>query len=82
MSQYLTTKIISVDLDWAYEQSDHASVSVELILNEEVKMGPGLIKVNALILDDPVSLARAKLELSEMLKQIPENWNPYENWNF
>ena len=48
-----------VKLDWAYEQSDHASVSVEPILNEEIKVGPGLTKVNASVLDDPVSLARA-----------------------
>ena len=36
MSHYLTTKIIKVDLDWAFEQSDQASVSVELHLDQDI----------------------------------------------
>ena len=42
MSKYLTTKIIGVDLDWAFEQSDHASVSIELKLDQDIIVGPGL----------------------------------------
>ena len=35
-------------------------------------MGPGLTKVNASVFEDLVSLDKAKYELSELLKQIPE----------
>ena len=29
------------------------------------------------MLDDPISLAEAKSELTEMLSQVPNYWNPH-----
>ena len=33
-----------MEVDWAFEQSDHTSVTVGMYLKEEIKMGPGLTR--------------------------------------
>ena len=60
--RYLSIQIIDIELDWALEQSDHASVSIELKLVKEVTMNPGLVRVNTLILNDTRSLAKIKTD--------------------
>ena len=39
--------------------------------------GPGLVRVNARVLDDPLSLTIVKRELEERLAQIPDHWDPH-----
>ena len=48
-------------MDWAFEQSDHASVAVGMYLKEEVTMGPGLNRINSSVLDDPIALLGVKI---------------------
>ena len=67
VSRYLSTRIDKVGLDWAFEQSDHASVVIELSLVENVRMGPGLTIINAQLLNDPAALASARTELIHSL---------------
>ena len=78
----MATKIVGVGLDWAFEQSDHASISIDLCIRDDVKPGPGLTKVNARILDDSVSLHKVKNELLEMLAQAPNKWNALERLEY
>ena len=78
MSQYLTTKIVKVNVDWAFEQSDHAPVLVEIKVNEEIVMGPVLSRVNATILEEPANLSRAKIKLTMMLGQILPEWDAHK----
>ena len=54
--KYLPTKIAKVEVDWAFKQSDHASVAVGMYLKEEVIMGPGLTRINSSVLNDPLAL--------------------------
>ena len=56
VSKYLSTKINKVEVDWAFEQSDHASVAVGMYLKEEIIMGPGLTRINSYVLDNPITL--------------------------
>ena len=44
VSQYLTSRIIKVAVSNGFEQSDHAAVSVEININEDIEVGPGLTK--------------------------------------
>ena len=81
ISTYLATKMVGIDLDWAFENSDHASVMVSFSF-ESVTKGPGLIRLNTAVLDDPAQLASIKLEIREMLEQIPSEWNPHQNLEF
>ena len=39
--------------------------------------GPGLVRVNASVLDDPLSLTIVKTELEERLAQVPDHWDPH-----
>ena len=56
MSGYLTSRINNVGTDWAYEQSDHASLVIKLRINTEIIKGPGLTRLNEKILENPAKL--------------------------
>ena len=47
-------------MDWAFEQLDHASVTVGMYLKEKVIMGPGLTRINSSVLDDLIALLGCK----------------------
>ena len=66
MSNYLSTKILNVEIDWALKQSDHALVKLEMNLNVDVKMGLGLTRINSNVLEDPQTLGKVKRELAEL----------------
>ena len=74
--------MINVELDWALEQSDHASVLIVLSLVEEDPIGPGLTRVNGQILEDPSILASARLEIGTLMDQVPEDWNPHQTLEY
>jgi hypothetical protein len=50
---------------------------VELPINEKIVMGPGLTRINTDVLNDSHKLNVAKEEISEMLAQIPDDWDPH-----
>ena len=82
MSTYMATRITKVLVEWSYEQSDHASLYVELHINDEILMGPGLTRVNSSVLDDPNRLSVAKEEIKEMLGQMPDDWDPHKRLEY
>jgi exonuclease III len=82
ISRYLATRVINVELDWALEQSDHASVLIVLGLVEEDPIGPGITRVNGQILENPSILASTRTELGMLMDQIPEDWNPHQTLEY
>ena len=82
VSQYLTSRITRVEVSYSFEQSDHAAVMVEMHVNEDIKVGPGLTKVNSAVLSDPAQLLAVKAEISEMMGQIPVEWDPHQRLEF
>ena len=52
MPGYFVSKMVDTAIEWKFESLDYASVIVRLNLNEEIKKGPGITKVNADVLDD------------------------------
>ena len=82
MSSYTASRITKVQVEWSYEQSDHASLHVELHINDEILMGPGLTRVNSSVLDDPQKLGVAKTEIQEMLNQMPGEWDPHKRLEY
>ena len=70
-------RINKVEVKFGFEQSDHASVVVEMCVNEEISVGPGLIKVNCEILNNPVQLEVVLREINEMMQQVPNEWNKH-----
>jgi hypothetical protein len=55
---------------------------VGLHVGDITEMGPGLIRVNSLVLDDPISLAYVKSELLNAIATIPFNWDPHMKLEF
>jgi hypothetical protein len=82
VSGYLASKIKRVSINKAFEQSDHASLFIEMHIEEEIEVGPGLSKVNGAILDDPGTLLSAKGEVKEMMDQVPEDWDPHKKLEY
>ncbi len=53
VSTPLISKLVKAESNWAFETSDHAAVQIKLKLEEAPTKGPGIIKVNTKILDNP-----------------------------
>ena len=76
MLGYLTSRINSVETDWAYKQPDHASVAVKMSIRMDIAKGPSLTTVNEKNLEDLVKLECAKNEIREMMAQVLDGWDP------
>ena len=76
ISSHATPDIKSAKTDWAYESSDHAAVIICLI-NQQSERGPGIIKVNTQITEDPKVTEEISNEIKEMMNQVDESWNPH-----
>jgi hypothetical protein len=55
---------------------------VELHINQEIVMGPGLTRINVDVLNDAHKLSIVKEEIKEMLQQIPEYWDPHKRLEY
>jgi hypothetical protein len=75
LSKGLNCRIKSSKINWAFDKSDHAALVTTIIIREELKKGPGIIKVNPEVLDDPIKREQIREELVFLLNQIPTDWN-------
>jgi hypothetical protein len=75
ISNELNSRIVKSKVNWAFDKSDHAAVTTTLLKCEIVQKGPGIIKVNAEILKDPIKKAQIKKELLFLIDQMLINWN-------
>jgi hypothetical protein len=82
VSNALQSKITGASVDWAFESSDHTSVKIDFTFEEEPKRGPGIMKVNTKILDDPVVTHQIGAEIEEMISQTYDSWNPHSRLEF
>ncbi len=82
MSNSIVSKISGVSIDWAFESSDHASVKINFTFEEEPVRGPGIVKVNTKILDDPSVVLQIGTAIKEMMSQTDDNWNPHAMLEF
>ena len=82
LSKSLTSKITKVKIDWAFDTSDHAALEVELKVDVTPKKGPGLIKINTTILEDPNLTKQIGEEIELMMTQIDNNWDPHLRLEF
>ena len=44
--------------------------------------GPGIVKVNTKILDDPIVVLQIGTAIEEMMSQTDDSWNPHERLEF
>jgi hypothetical protein len=82
VSNQILSNITSADIDWAFESSDHAAVQINFLFEDRPKKGPGIVKVNTKILEDPNIEKQIGIEIEEMMKQVDESWNPHMKLEF
>ncbi len=81
VSKEVLSNIVSAKVDWAFENSDHAAVTIKVKVNTDTT-GPGSTKLNAKILNNPEVVQKIESELSKALAQSDENWNPHMNLEY
>ena len=82
ISKNLSTSITDTKVSWSFDDSDHAMLESSFIINTKFSKGPGLIRVDADILDREDVLAKVKSELRFQLNQIPDHWDPHFKLDF
>jgi exonuclease III len=82
ISEGLAKNISYVDTDWAFGKTDHAAVKMGLTFNEEIKKGPGTIKLNMNLLSNKITKIKIGEEIKTQLDQIPVDWDPHKKLEF
>ena len=77
VSREVLTNIVSAKVDWALDTSDHAAVIITVKLNSDTVKGPGTIKLNVKVLNNPAVVQKIEIELEKALAQADHGWNPH-----
>jgi hypothetical protein len=57
-------------------------LTIDFTFEEEPVRGPGIVKVNSKILDDPVVVLQIGTAIEEMMSQSDDSWNPHARLEF
>ena len=82
VSKEITSSITTSSVNWSFDNSDHAAVITNMRIEGPPKKGPGIVKINTRILDDPNNIIKVGKDLGEMLGQMDETWNPHIKLEF
>ncbi len=75
VSSSLTARVKTSKINWSYDKSDHAALVTTININQEIRKGPGIVKVNTEVLKDKIKLAQIRTEITFLIDQIPAEWN-------
>jgi hypothetical protein len=78
VSRSIVSRISGASIDWAFE----SSVKIDFTFEEEPVRGPGIVKVNTKILDDPAAVLQIGKEIEEMMSQTDDGWNTHARLEF
>jgi hypothetical protein len=79
VSSSMTNKLVNTKVDWCFDKSDHAALFSYFLFDSEPERGPGITKLNVKLLDDNNYCEQIRLNLVELLNQIPSHWNHHTN---
>jgi exonuclease III len=82
ISESLTQIIKKAEHEWSFENSDHAAIMITFRNKEFLVKGPGIVKVNTAILDDPLVVKQLEEEIISMMSQTDSTWNPHNKLEF
>ena len=82
VSSHLKSNILKVEHNWNFESSDHAALKISFALNDTLTRGPGICKVNTMILEDPKVVQQIRNDLTKYLEQVDSSWNPHTTLEF
>jgi hypothetical protein len=80
VSNSIVSKISGASIDWEFESTDNALVNIDFTFEEEPMIGPGIVKVKANILNDPVIVLQIGKEIEEMITD--DSWDPHARLEF
>ena len=75
VSSSLMSRINSSKTNWSYDKSDHAALVTSIKIRDEIRKGPGIVKVNIEVLKDKTKVAQIRNEIKFLIDQIPTEWN-------
>ncbi len=86
LDHILISDNIKHDLIQAYttkgpNESDHSLVYIELD-TKEIKYGPGIKRCNSDLLNNELIHQEVKTELTNVLKNVPNHWNPHQRLDY
>jgi len=81
-SSTMVSHIVSSNLDWAFEKSDHALLECTFKYNTTRVKGPGLPKLNSDIIKNQCCISHIKDKLKKAIDEIPLGWDPHKVWEY
>jgi len=82
ITSQLTPNMSNSTIDWAFESSDHAALQIELKFRNTLIKGPGIVRINTNILNNPEITKQVETELEQMMEQTDRSWNPHARLEF
>jgi exonuclease III len=82
VSEIMLSKITEARTEWSFDKSDHAAVIIKFKLLDDIVKGPGIIRVNAAVLEDPKIEKEVGIEIKEMMNQAMDIWDPHTKLEF
>ena len=82
ISNSLLQQIHNAKHDWSFESSDHAAVMITFSEKNLPRKGPGIVKVNTEILNNPIVSKQIEEEIIAMMSQTDNSWNPHKKLEF
>jgi exonuclease III len=80
-SSSITSQIISSTVTPFFNDSDHSLLIAEFSVTS-IPYGPGIIRVNSTLLENPEIKARVMNDLGNVVKNMPEDFNPHQVLDF
>ena len=81
-SDVLEQNIVSADIDWAFDQSDHAKLEIVFRLPGIRARGPGLPRINVELLEKEHIMVELENRLGELIVGCQPGWDPHMKWEF
>ncbi len=78
----LTNNGVKANLDWSFDNSDHAMLEIAIKIKCKMQKGPGLLRVNCDLLENQVTSSQVEAEIEQQLKYIPAHWDPHSTLDF
>ncbi len=80
VSDHIAKFVSKHNIMWGIDKSDHAAIEVTVDLN--IVKGSGMFRPDSSFLDKPELANEFSNELSVLIDQIPQEWNPHDKLEF
>jgi len=82
VAKYMIGTLVSAELDWCLDSSDHAAVKCQFKFERLEQKGPGIARLNTKLLENDNIKEEIIKEISELETQVDVSWNPHVKLEF